>query len=857
LGHACFNAALQEYCDKNYHKLLPIIAEKVHQEKEHRAEGGASRKGSDLNMSAAYPKALSQGVTTLSHQGKKVRKEKWCSKGWRRVSSTDSETRGRAYPRTRTIQGVRHITVVGHRKLLPEFSFKRNKVCFKNVITKEHAREGWKHCQKVCKEPDPFTLRIRYFDFPKTRMPSHIKTYDGSEDPEDHLKIFQAAAKTERWAMPTWCHMFNSTLTRNARVWFDDLPQESIDSYDDLKKAFLENYLQQKNASNIRSKSTTSSREIGNPWKNSYGGDEDGTEGPMIIKVEMGGHFVHRMKTMSKENLDSPVYRSQNVKILSDWQKGHITEEHDYFAIMHNGLRTRSTSARNRSSQKKDSGSNSPRISRTNYNNRLHSNIRRMEGVVQFAKDVYPLDKRKEGKYLRETSTKQDVIRDIEEMFKTLREINMKLNPKKCTFRMRECMFLGYKVNADGLKVCPDKVEAVLSFPSLKCFKDVQKLNRKLASLNRFLSKSAKKLLPFFTTLNKCTKKSDFLWTAEAETTFKQMKKLIAELPMLTELKEKEESVIYMVATKEAISAVLMTKRDRKQMPIYFVWRTLQEEHDIDYRPKTSVKGQILVDFIAEHPEDDSSDTPMKDKEELLDLGENKKAVALSKMASTSFTYISKHVLVEELKEKSIDEKEVLAVVEEEGHTWMTPIYEYLTEEILLEEKRKARAIRRKAGRYAVTNEVLYKRGQEINKGVQKLSGLPPRAKEPASELDPHHIPVAILQIGDQHSWTFPERSCMILVEISMPTLRTVEVDMIKNDEALEINLYLFGRKKEHTAIHEAKKQSQKGNIHNARVRNISFKPGDLVYQNNEATMHKMEASSDPSRKGHMRSQKH
>nr|GEY57448.1 hypothetical protein [Tanacetum cinerariifolium] len=47
--------------------------------------------------------------------------------------------------------------------------------------------------------------------------PSHIKTYDGSGDPEDHLKIFQAAAKTERWAMPTWCHMFISTLTGNAR----------------------------------------------------------------------------------------------------------------------------------------------------------------------------------------------------------------------------------------------------------------------------------------------------------------------------------------------------------------------------------------------------------------------------------------------------------------------------------------------------------------------------------------------------------------------------------------------------------------------------------------------------------------
>ncbi|GJY51841.1 hypothetical protein Tco_0442688 [Tanacetum coccineum] len=56
---------------------------------------------------------------------------------------------------------------------------------------------------------------------------------------------------------------------------------------------------------------------------------------------------------------------------------------------------------------------------------------------------------------------------------------------------------------------------------------------------------------------------------------------------------------------------------------------------------------------------------------------------------------------IEELKEKSIDEKEVLAVVEEEGRTWMTPIHEYLTEEILPEEKRKARAIRRKAGTMA------------------------------------------------------------------------------------------------------------------------------------------------------------
>nr|GFD10725.1 reverse transcriptase domain-containing protein [Tanacetum cinerariifolium] len=43
-------------------------------------------------------------------------------------------------------------------------------------------------------------------------MPNNVKTYDGTGDPKDHVKIFQAAAQVERWAMPTWCHMFNSTL---------------------------------------------------------------------------------------------------------------------------------------------------------------------------------------------------------------------------------------------------------------------------------------------------------------------------------------------------------------------------------------------------------------------------------------------------------------------------------------------------------------------------------------------------------------------------------------------------------------------------------------------------------------------
>nr|GEW02091.1 reverse transcriptase domain-containing protein [Tanacetum cinerariifolium] len=224
--------------------------------------------------------------------------------------------------------------------------------------------------------------------------------------------------------------------------------------------------------------------------------------------------------------------------------------------------------------------------------------------------------------------TKDEIVRDIEETFKTLREINMKLNQKKCTFGVEEWMLLGYTVKTKGLKVCPDK-------------------------------------------------KSNFHWTAEAEETFKQMKQLIAELPMLTTQVEMDKLIIYLAAAKETVSAVLMTEREAKQMPIYFVSRALRGpeinytsieklvmalvhankclkryfqahpiivitdqpiqqvlsrskvagrlqkwsiklgEYAIHYRPTVSVKGQILANFIVERPEEDSSNTPMETEEEL------------------------------------------------------------------------------------------------------------------------------------------------------------------------------------------------------------------------------------------------
>ncbi|GKF36749.1 reverse transcriptase domain-containing protein [Tanacetum coccineum] len=77
-------------------------------------------------------------------------------------------------------------------------------------------------------------------------MPANVKTYDGTGDPDDHLKIFESAATIENWPQPVWCHMFNSTLVGNARNWFSKLPRRSIDGFEELRRAFRLNFTQRK-----------------------------------------------------------------------------------------------------------------------------------------------------------------------------------------------------------------------------------------------------------------------------------------------------------------------------------------------------------------------------------------------------------------------------------------------------------------------------------------------------------------------------------------------------------------------------------------------------------------------------------
>ncbi|GJY25606.1 reverse transcriptase domain-containing protein [Tanacetum coccineum] len=172
-------------------------------------------------------------------------------------------------------------------------------------------------------------------------MPSHIKTYDESEYPEDHLKIFQADAKTERWVMPTWCYMFNSTLTENARVWFDDLPTESIDSYDDLKKAFLENYLQQKKCikdpieiHNIKQRDGESTEDFMRRYKLE---SIDVKGAPECMRISRFGEVVasnHKRKKSFPPWKQQGGNQKQNFEKRGFWNQQRPERKQDWFTLL-------------------------------------------------------------------------------------------------------------------------------------------------------------------------------------------------------------------------------------------------------------------------------------------------------------------------------------------------------------------------------------------------------------------------------------------------------------------------------------------------------------------------------------------
>nr|GEY86470.1 reverse transcriptase domain-containing protein [Tanacetum cinerariifolium] len=322
-------------------------------------------------------------------------------------------------------------------------------------------------------------------------------------------------------------------------------------------------------------------------------------------------------------------------------------------------------------------------------------------------------------------------------------------------------------------------------------------------------------------------------------------------------------------------------------------WSVMLGEHNITYRPRTSVKGQILADFLTEIPNENSPATPMAETEqepwtlftdgsscvdgfgvrliltnlegieftyalrfqfaasnneaeyEALIAGlwiatqmgvQNVHVSVDSKLVANQVlgTYVSKEenmikyldkvkrlVLVEILKEKSIKEKEVTIMVEEEGPTWMTPIVEYLKEETLPNDRNEARKLRIKARQYELLEESIYRRSfltpwlrcvgplqakyviREIHEGSCSMHAGPQSVIHRPVTRNPQQPLTPITTLWPFYKWG---------IDIAGPLI--VAMDYF-------------------TKWIEAKAVAT---ITGGQVRGVTFRPGDFVYRSNNSS---------------------
>ncbi|GJR95701.1 reverse transcriptase domain-containing protein [Tanacetum coccineum] len=354
--------------------------------------------------------------------------------------------------------------------------------------------------------------------------------------------------------------------------------------------------------------------------------------------------------------------------------------------------------------------------------------------------------------------TEDKIVRDIEEAFKTLREINMKLNPKKCTFGVEGGMFLGYKVNTKGAES--------MSRQGRRCLK---------SSIPKMLERRTK----------------------------------------VKRKARKPEHVLGQISREIIIHSVLWLAASTRNV-------------DKCARPRVLVKGKILADFIVERPEEESLDTLMEVEEELPGP-----CILFTDGSSCTDGYGAGLILTnpEGMEftcalrfrfDATNNEAEYKALI---AGLRMAEQMGVKNLQANVDSRQVANQVN---GTFGLPGEIISDNGKQfqdnpfkdcLGEGIKER--LDARSKNWMEELShvlwAHHTMIKSSNRDTPFSLTYGTK-VLIPAEIGMPTLRTVEVDLVQNNEALEINLDLLEEKREQAAIREAKSKAKIEKYYNLKV---------------------------------------
>ena len=200
---------------------------------------------------------------------------------------------------------------------------------------------------------------------------------------------------------------------------------------------------------------------------------------------------------------------------------------------------------------------------------RLMNNV--LSGLIGIKCLVYLDDIIVYGKDLRDHNHK------LIEVFERLREHNLKIQPDKCEFLTRECVYLGHVISEHGIKPDERKVKAVLNFPEPTNVKEIKSFLGLSGYYRKFIESYSAKAKPLTNLLKKDTK---FEWTEDCQKSFDSLKKSLCSEPILKYPDFSKPFILTTDASNKALGAILSQGEIGKDLPIAYASRTLSKSEN-------------------------------------------------------------------------------------------------------------------------------------------------------------------------------------------------------------------------------------------------------------------------------------
>ncbi|KAI4370917.1 hypothetical protein MLD38_019209 [Melastoma candidum] len=151
------------------------------------------------------------------------------------------------------------------------------------------------------------------------------------------------------------------------------------------------------------------------------------------------------------------------------------------------------------------------------------------------------------------SKTEEDHLIHLRHVLDVLSQEKLYINLKKCSFMEREVLFLGYIISDKGLAPDPEKVRAIIEWPTPMSITEVRSFHGLASFYRRFIKNFSSVMSP----LTECLKKENFEWTSSAAKAFEHVKSLMSSAPILALPDFDKLFVLECDASKKGIGAVL------------------------------------------------------------------------------------------------------------------------------------------------------------------------------------------------------------------------------------------------------------------------------------------------------------